>query len=254
MTENVTLPRRLVDQVMDALEDSRVDYDYHGNPFDVRDVKVVEATKALRNALEQPQAELEPVATVSTVIYGPQTAIDIDWNDRLADWPTCLQAHILYTPQGWKLVPSTLTDAQRQAAQDAWWNACNAEMYWDRIYAAMLDAAPQPPVVLEPQVNQDPVAFIRNRIADDFSVRLNRVVTAEDFAGDQAQFLAWCSAHADSDWKPLYSHTQPKREPLTAEQIADIEDMFSNEFGLEAKHSIDFARAIERAVWEKSNG
>ena len=40
---------------------------------------------------------------------------------------------------------------------------------------------------------------------------------------------------------------QPKREPLTAEQLADIEDMFSNEFGLEAKHAVDFARAIERA-------
>ncbi len=37
------------------------------------------------------------------------------------------------------------------------------------------------------------------------------------------------------------------RQPLTDEQIADIEDMFSNEFGLEAKHAVDFARAIERA-------
>jgi len=69
-------------------------------------------------------------------------------------------------------------------------------------------------------------------------------------------------------WTPLYTHPQnlnckstqarlatlwgyekpqPPRQPLTAEQIAYIEDMFSNEFGLEAKHAVDFARAIERA-------
>ena len=36
-------------------------------------------------------------------------------------------------------------------------------------------------------------------------------------------------------------------ERLTDEQISEIEDWFSNEFGLEAKHSTDFARAIETA-------
>lgn len=39
---------------------------------------------------------------------------------------------------------------------------------------------------------------------------------------------------------------------LTDEQINEIEDGFSNEFGLEAKHSADFARAIETecaAAW-----
>jgi hypothetical protein len=45
----------------------------------------------------------------------------------------------------------------------------------------------------------------------------------------------------------LYIHPQPPRQPLTDEQIGEIEGWFSNEFGLEAKHSIDFARAIERA-------
>ena len=35
---------------------------------------------------------------------------------------------------------------------------------------------------------------------------------------------------------------------LTVEKIKEIEDAFSNEFGLEAKHSVEFARAIEEEV------
>ena len=55
----------------------------------------------------------------------------------------------------WKLVPATLTEVQRSAAQNAWWNASGAELYWERIYEAMLNAAPQPPVV-----EQEPVAVV----------------------------------------------------------------------------------------------
>lgn len=43
-----------------------------------------------------------------------------------------------------------------------------------------------------------------------------------------------------------------QRGPLTDEQISEIEGWFSNEFGLEAKHSTDFARTIETecaAAW-----
>ena len=38
---------------------------------------------------------------------------------------------------------------------------------------------------------------------------------------------------------------------LTPEEIDAIEDGFSNEFGLEAKYSQDFARAIETALAAK---
>lgn len=50
-------------------------------------------------------------------------------------------------PEGWRLVPEEPADSQIRAAQDTWWHACNCETYWDQIYAAMLAAAPQPPVV-----------------------------------------------------------------------------------------------------------
>ena len=51
----------------------------------------------------------------------------------------------------------------------------------------------------------------------------------------------------ESCLEPLYTHPHPPRQPLTDDQIGEIEGWFSNEFGLEAKHSVDFARAIEAA-------
>ena len=47
---------------------------------------------------------------------------------------------------------------------------------------------------------------------------------------------------------PLYTHPQPKgeQEPLNGEEIHRLWDEIDGWF--------NFARAIERAVWEKSNG
>ncbi len=61
------------------------------------------------------------------------------------------EQHLDMVPEGWKLVPVEPADSQIRAAQDTWWYACNCETYWDQIYAAMIAAAPQPPVVEQPQ-------------------------------------------------------------------------------------------------------
>ena len=74
-------------------------------------------------------------------------------------------------PPGWKLVPATLTEAQKSAAQNAWWEASSAELYWERIYQVMLAAAPQPPVV-----EQEPVAEV---IVSHTRAGLNGQYTAE---------------------------------------------------------------------------
>lgn len=48
-------------------------------------------------------------------------------------------------PDGWRLVPVEMALSQKEAAQDTWWHACTSEMYWEKIYAAVLDAAPTSP-------------------------------------------------------------------------------------------------------------
>lgn len=96
----------------------------------------------------------------------------------------------------------------------------------------------------QPQVEPEPVAFIRDRVGDDFSVRLHRVVTAEDFAGNTEKFLSWCQSNAEHGWKPLYTHPQPHRQPLTFTQLLDVVRPIWNDGDCTLEQLI---RAIERA-------
>jgi hypothetical protein len=50
---------------------------------------------------------------------------------------------------------------------------------------------------------------------------------------------------------PLYTAPQPRREPLTDEEILEIKECYSNEFGLEDKYAKDFARAVIAAYRAK---
>lgn len=102
----------------------------------------------------------------------------------------------------------------------------------------------------QPQVEQEPVEYwtvANGWVSEQAEVPAAAWVYPEFW--DHCKNVGCGTAYRQpgSGRQPLYTCPQPKREALTAEQIADIEDMFSNEFGLEAKHSIDFARAIERA-------
>ena len=120
--------------------------------------------------------------------------------------------------EGWRLVPVEPADSQIRAAQDTWWYACNCETYWDQIYAAMIAAAPQPPVVEQPQVEQEPVAYYVMNGAALFQLFRSKsqadalaydLQTRHDVSGSPAHFHV----------VPLYTHPQPKREPLTDAQI-----------------------------------
>lgn len=102
----------------------------------------------------------------------------------------------------------------------------------------------------QPQVEQEPVEYwtvANGWVSEQAEVPAAAWVYPEFW--DHCKNVGCGTAYRQpgSGRQPLYTCPQPKREPLTAEQIADIEDMFSNEFGLEAKHAVDFARAIERA-------
>ena len=249
MTDTITLPRSVVEQALEALNPTA-----SGNWTSTIALNAEAAIHALRAALEQPNH---------------------------------IAQHLNMVPEGWRPVPVEPTDSQIRAAQDTWWHACNSEMYWDQIYAAMLAAAPQPPVVEQTQGEQEPVAW---QSIEAMAVQRYKVVPAHDsmfyrhavVAGDGTQQLyigreteceniarKFAGAFLDGAYVALlythpqnlnckstqarlatlwgYEKPQPPRQPLTDEQIGEIEGWFSNEFGLEAKHSIDFARSIERA-------
>lgn len=178
------------------------------------------------NAADEDRDFLTEDEAVCTIM-----AIDeLDAAIRAAlEQPNHIAQHLNMVPEGWKPVPVEPTDSQIRAAQDAWWHACNSEMYWDQIYAAMLAAAPQPPVGEQPQVEQDSQAsaaydmidrYLRNSLHDD----------------DYSEY----SAALDS----LYTHPQP-RQPLPDEWIRMIYDECDAETGDEFIFA--FARAIERA-------
>lgn len=163
------------------------------------------------------------------------------------------EQHLDMVPAGWKLVPVEPADSQIRAAQDTWWHACNCETYWDQIYAAMIAAAPQPSVVEQPQVEKKAVAWLR----EDGKLALN----------DGGMF--------SGNWKPLYTHSQnlnckstqarlatlwgyekpqPKRGPLTDEEITALADAHMEAFAqfvgageVWFEGEKEFARAIESA-------
>ena len=127
------------------------------------------------------------------------------------------EQHLDMVPEGWKLVPVKPTEDMLNAVA---WPGC-AATDWEH----MLAAAPQPPVVEQPQVEQEPVAWIENIGG---GVSYNPYHEAARKLPDGVRF-------------DLYTHPQPKREPLTDEEIYDCLNQARTGLFLE------FARAIERA-------
>ena len=98
--------------------------------------------------------------------------------------------------------------------------------------------------LVQPQGEQDPVAWIE-RWYGSGPERGWWIVCGRDHIAHLGP--AEMSGEAASKIVSAHNTSPPaQRHPLTDEQIGEIEGWFSNEFGLEAKHSIDFARAIER--------
>ena len=128
------------------------------------------------------------------------------------------EQHLDMVPEGWKLVPVEPADSQIRAAQDTWWYACNCETYWDQIYAAMIAAAPQPPVVEQPQVEQEPVAYYVMNGAALFQLFRSKS-QADALANDLQKRHDLSGSLAHFHVVPLHTHPQPKREPLTDAQI-----------------------------------
>ena len=110
MTEMITIDRTVMELALEALEGCRIEYDYHGNPMDASDRDVIEARSALRTAIKQTQSPAEQ--------------------------------YLGMVPPGWKLVPVEPTrDMIAAAAKD---ESSKEHPTYASMYAAMLDAAPQP--------------------------------------------------------------------------------------------------------------
>ena len=61
---NITIPKKVAEQVLEALGSARVKYDFHGNPLDACDKGVIDAADALYAALEQSKVRTNWAKTV----------------------------------------------------------------------------------------------------------------------------------------------------------------------------------------------
>lgn len=57
MTPTNKSDRELMQQALDALENARLEYDYHGNPMDKCDADVIAAADTLRAAIAKATGE-----------------------------------------------------------------------------------------------------------------------------------------------------------------------------------------------------
>lgn len=131
-------------------------------------------------------------------------------------------------PAGWKLVPIEPTYDMLYDIQEF---SHILPPRGKRIWAHMLAAAPQPPTteqssaVEQPQGEQEPVAWVW--------FDANEKPCNVTFGGP--------NINTPKDWgvSPLYTHPQPKRNPLDVEEIHRLWDEIDGWF--------NFARAIEAA-------
>lgn len=127
-------------------------------------------------------------------------------------------------PEGWKLVPVEPTDDMLYDIQEY---SHILPPRGRRIWAHMLAAAPQPPALEQPQVEQEPVAWANINKQGDITHTSNKK-------------MAWAKT-------PIYTHPQPAQQPLTEEQIKTAflnVDLFEEGDEL-LGYEVDITRAIE---------
>ena len=137
-------------------------------------------------------------------------------------------------PAGWKLVPVDPTDDMLYDIQEF---SHILPPRGKRIWAHMLAAAPQPPVVEQQQVEQEPVAWMVTSEMQDGTRSTYPMIGRFKDVQDCCDF---------GEPVPLiYQHPQPKREPLTDEEIDKLCPQFDDPMrremwiiGFKAAHNI----------------
>ena len=110
-------------------------------------------------------------------------------------------------------------------------------------HRAMLAAAPQPPVVEQPQVEQEPVAYYVMNGAALFQLFRSKS-QADALAYDLQKRHDLSGSPAHFHVVPLYTHPQPKREPLTDEEINTIWRNSTHRTTVEVVRAIEAAHGI----------
>ena len=198
----ITLPRSVVEQVLNWALN-------HGEKvYAAGGLKSIDSmnawAEALRVALEQPDVRI----------------------------PTSV-------PDGWKLVPV-------EPARDMLTTWIKAPVVSNTtapgLYRAMLAAAPKPPVVEQPKVEQEPVAWAEE-IIEYLHAHYDTEMIKELDSGDALIRLDDAIA-AVEEVVQRYPYPQPPRQPLTREEIAFIAAACG---GLASDFVVSVARAIEAA-------
>ena len=142
-----------------------------------------------------------------------------------------VEQRLKMVPAGWKLVPVEPTIPMLHRADGLTcidFAALGEEGAFDldelkEIYRAMLAAAPQPPVVEQPQGEQEPVAW-QYRMRPDWGSKKDCWGPWQDCTKEQAAMYQ--RVPLLHDWayesRQLYTHPQPQREPLTEADLYDI--------------------------------
>lgn len=220
--EFVTLPREVAEQALEAL------FTYKPMVTGVTFQHGLDAMQALRAALEQPQNH---VPDVGNMVQSGWKLVPVEPTVEMlragcgSESPAMFRESLRRETDGQKTVEMVEKIIQRNLNS----------------YRAMLAAAPQPPTteqssaVEQQQVEREPVAWIWTELS-------SRKLT---FDGPPA-VPSVRDELTKPVWTPLYTNPQPKREPLTDEQILHYGP---GEEGAvwSYEDQLYFARAIEAA-------
>jgi len=211
--EFVTLPREVVEQAVEALfcMDSEEGSTAYKNEL--------EAIKKLRAALEHQQNHVPDAGNM--------------------------------VPAGWRLVPVEPTEKMVDMGR-------GLSSFPNGVYRAMLSAAPQPPTVKEcltveqPQANQPAMTPIAQRKLDSLLTEGYTISGYSVYHEQKHQHGFVTGAGLVGWWKPEgVEYPQPKRPPLTDEQIDAIADAMPG--GLEGFMKGWGWRQFARAVLENDH-
>ena len=238
MTDTITLPRSVVEQALDALKIG------HESARDCAETFHIEMAGYKQQRHEALDAE---VKQISDAIGALRAALD-----QPQDHP---EQRLDMVPAGWKLVPVEPTDEMlrsscgcespamfRESLRRETDGRLTAEMVEKIIrrhlasYRAMLAAAPQPPALEQPQVEQEPVAhsIVAGALFDFMgwltSRRERLVLSSTDNAApvaDAIKDFAKMRSLSISDaqvqkWQEHLSAPQPPRQPLTDKVIQEL--------------------------------
>ena len=207
---------------------------------------------------------LDPIAWRHLLVYAPQQQGENDprsvakvigmnedgpmllWHRAWTDFPKGTKLYIQQQPKREPLTDEQIVSMANPTqylpeAPEGWVRFGFSRKHLVGFARAVLAAAPQPPVVEQPQGEQEPVAWLKTWDSVGHAQTGMRRV---DLTPECETWLA----NMFPAITPLYTHPQPPRQPLTVEQIDGIiRDLDPSWLDTPTGFEEEFCRAIERA-------